>query len=1685
MEPDAVKSAPVAIIGMSCRLPGNVMSPADYWQFLRNGRSGLARFTQEELRVAGEASAEYGRSNYVNVGAALTDIDQFDLTFFGFDRQDLDVMDPQHRLLLQGVWEALEDAGYGSPRNRGEVGLFAGCGVNTYYLEQVVKNAAYERPEDVTRTYGEVISNEKDYLVSKVAYLLNLRGPAVDIQTACSTSLVAAHYAVQSLRLGECELAVAGGATVKVPHGVGYRYYADGLRSLSGECRVFDEHADGAVLGNGVGLVVLKLLRNAVRDRDHIYAVIRGSAVNNDGDNKVSFQAPAVSGQEQVIVSALQNATIDPRTIHYLEAHGTGTKLGDPIEVAAATKAFNRWTKKTQFCAIGSVKSNIGHAEAAAGVAGLMKASLALYHGEIPPTLNVTTPSPALSLASSPFYVNTTLRTWPDETPRRAAVSSFGVGGTNAHMVLEEGPRIDAATYGRRHYVLPISAKTAHGLRASEERLADYLEGQPDVDLADVAYTLAVGREAFSHRSVIVARDTRDGIARLRRHDDSHAWREYQPLRNLPVVFLLPAEGIELTRADRALYESEPRYREYVDECLGVANGRVNATALGDSIRLFSMAYALGRMWTAYGVRPKRLLGYGVGEYAAACLRGAMTVTQAIGMLAERAEVPFKPAKTPLAESIASILDEQRVVFLEIGPGSTLLAQVRRLPSVSDGMCIPSLSDGPDGQIRDDSIDSALARLWLAGVDVDWERFYDDTGCRRTPLPTYPFDKQRYWVDKPAPLPRQATETPRSRSPVNVSDSDEAYLYLPLWKRLPFIQGTPVAAPGICLLFDDGSALGQALKSALAAVNVTAVIVTAGQAFARTGRHAYVIDPDNERHYHRLLQELVEGALTPRMMLHLWGVAERIPDDDQSEPSSFWSVYCLVKAWTRLKISSALHAGVLSSRVENVSGTETIVPENSLVLGACQAIRHELPQSRCKHFDLSLGADPSSSMLSAVGAAIVGEVLSDHDMTRVAYRDVNRWVLDLEPVQLPDADAHRLPIKERGVYWITGGTGGIGLEIAHLLTERARTTVMLIQRTAFPERQEWASLSRQGESDGVRRAIERIARMESTGSTIIVERADVTDADAMRALYEKTMKEHGGLNGVIHAAGVPGGGLLAVKSREDVRGVLAPKVAGTKAIQAALSSHPDLDFFVLCSSVTALAGAAGRSDYGAANAFLDAFSSECRRRGQGGVVSINWDAWKETGMAAAHRKREVADDSTTIFKTTFSESTHWMVREHRIYGVPTVPGVTYIEMMAAALCSDETPLEIRGLDFRHPLALTAGEVQAVMEVRRRDVGHRVRIFSADPLLPGKTILHAEATAVLAPEAVSGTIDLRSLMQRLPMTALDASTGARGDRATDEPLQLGPAWQVRLESCRAGEEELLVGLTLPDSVAEPNDEGHLHISLFDVATSYALRYLSQGELYLPLGYEKLCIYRKMPRRIYSYVRQRTVGRTAPEIMKFDVSICDVEGNEIVTVSNFAVKKAGDRAAYERSIASTFEMDQQFATLGGEPYGLSTRSALRAFSRVIAERGISQVVVSAAPWTHAVTPEEHPADASSLPALADEVAQPRVRPNLSTQYAAPSDDAERRISQIWQTMLGIDLVGVNDDYTELGGDSLIASHLVDAIAAEFNVDLSIVSLYETLTVRGLAQLVRDSLSTAPEVHDTARDVARDTTTTGQNA
>ncbi|MEU5844827.1 type I polyketide synthase [Saccharopolyspora shandongensis] len=636
----------IAVIGMAGRFPG-ARTVAEFWRNLSEGVEAHTEFADDELRAAGARPATAG---LVRRRPIVADPGGFDAGFFGFSPREAEVTDPQQRLFLECSWEALESAGYDPHGFAGAIGVFGGCGPNSYLH-------AHAYPSGVTSPgdFQAVLGNEKDYLAPRVSYKLDLRGPSVSVQTACSSSLVAVHLAVQSLLSGECEMALAGGATVHFPQRAGYVHHPGGTNSPDGRCRAFDAQANGTVPGDGVGVVVLKPLADAVEDGDVIHGVLKGTAINNDGADKVGFTAPSVRGQADVIAEALGVAEVSPESIGYVEAHGTGTALGDVIEVAGLTEAFD--TERRGFCALGTVKPNIGHTDSAAGVLGLIKILLALRHSAIPPSINCAEPNPQIDFAASPFYVNTRLAGWPaGAQPRRAGLSSFAVGGTNAHAIVEEPPPQRATSGSREARLLVLSARTPTALLKQQQNLADVLESKEDADLADVAYTLQIGRRAFDHRLALVCLDRVEAVAALRDRGSEPVFEGVQ--RPDPsVAFLFPGQGSQRAGMGERLYAAEPVFRSVVDECsellkpeLGLDLRTVLHPPAGDRERademitdtrlaqpaLFVTEYALAQLLRDWGVTPTAMLGHSIGEYVAACLAGVLSLPDALRVVALR-----------------------------------------------------------------------------------------------------------------------------------------------------------------------------------------------------------------------------------------------------------------------------------------------------------------------------------------------------------------------------------------------------------------------------------------------------------------------------------------------------------------------------------------------------------------------------------------------------------------------------------------------------------------------------------------------------------------------------------------------------------------------------------------------------------------------------------------------------------------------------------------------------------------------------------------------------------------------------------------------------------------------------------------------------------------------------------------
>ncbi len=656
MNQPEINSSAIAVVGMAGRFPG-AQSLDQFWENLREGRESIKDLTDADLEAAGVDQSITQDEHYVKRAAVLEGIDQFDADFFGFSPRDAAIMDPQHRLFLECSWEALENAGWDSSQFPGSIGVYAGSGMSSYLIHNLLPN------RKVMETSGLFLikqtGNDKDVLATRVSYQLDLNGPSMSVQTACSTSLVAIHLACQSLLGQECDMALAGGVTIEIPHGCGYLYRPGEILSRDGRCRPFAADSSGTVFSSGLGVVVLRRLENAIQDGDRIHAVILGTAVNNDGARKAGFFAPSVVGQSEVVRQALAVAGIEPESVAYVETHGTGTAVGDPIEITALTKAFQS-TGAKRTCAIGSLKSNVGHLDAAAGVAGFIKTVLALERRQIPPSLHFTKPNPLIDFENSPFYVNAQLSEWKSlKGSRRAGVTSLGIGGTNAHVILEEAPPTASSHSQRSPQLLTLSAKTEAALVRALQRMADHLQNDPDVNLADVAFTCHRGRRAFTHRWAAVCGSVAEAVQALRNENGRNVVSGAAPSRS-SLAFLFPGQGTQYAGMTSDLYAGERVFSGEVDRCsellrphIGIdirtllyptESGREEATKLLNQTRftqpaLFVVELALAKLWSAWGIRPDCMIGHSIGELVAATIAQVFSLEDALSIVALRAQL--------------------------------------------------------------------------------------------------------------------------------------------------------------------------------------------------------------------------------------------------------------------------------------------------------------------------------------------------------------------------------------------------------------------------------------------------------------------------------------------------------------------------------------------------------------------------------------------------------------------------------------------------------------------------------------------------------------------------------------------------------------------------------------------------------------------------------------------------------------------------------------------------------------------------------------------------------------------------------------------------------------------------------------------------------------------------------------
>ncbi|MFN6479148.1 type I polyketide synthase [Nostoc sp. DedQUE07] len=1264
----------IAIIGINGRFPG-AKNVETFWNNLRDGVESISHFTNEELLAAGIDPALLNDPNYVKASSIIEDIELFDAAFFGFTPREAEITDPQHRIFLESAWEALESAGYDSESYNGKIGVYAGVTNSNYLFTNLYSNQDLMQSVDALNIF---IGNEKDNLSTQTSYKLNLTGPSINVQNNCSTSLIAVHLACQSLLNGESDIVLAGGVSIaKLPQQSGYHYQEGVLCSPDGHCRTFDINAKGTVFGDGLGIVVLKRLADAVADGDFIHAVIKGSAINNDGSLKVGYTAPSVNGQREVILEALALSGVEPDTISYIEAHGTATPLGDPIEIKALTQAFRASTNKKCFCAIGSVKSNIGHLDTAAGVTGLIKTVLALKHKQIPPTLHFEKPNPEIDFANSPFYVNTKLSEWKTNSlPRRAGVSSFGVGGTNAHVILEEAPVIETSSASRPWQLLLLSAKTSTALESATANLAAYLQQHPNINLPDVAYTLQVGRRAFDRRRLVVCQNLNDAVRLLKNEEAERVFSYHWEPSRCPVIFMFSGQGSEYANMGRELYKVEATFRRHIDTCaeilqphLGLdirhllfpepetieaANQQLQQTALTQAA-LFVIEYALAQLWMSWGVLPEAMIGADIGEYVAAAIAGVFSLEDALLIVANRGQlrsltkVQLNPpsirfisnetgswitdaqATNPnywsqhlqktvkFSDSISQLLGQFEGVFLEVGPGQNLSTLTKQHLNINAKQYVlTSLPHVKEQQSDVSFVLQTLGQLWLFGVDIDWSEFYTDEQRHRLPLPTYPFERQRYWIEAKNPGKDDAHIVSLTKK-ADIAD----WFYLPFWKpSLPPVELDSqilITKKSCTLVFLDECGLGMKLVKQLEKQNQDVITVKIGEQFIILG-DGYTINPENNQDYDVLFQELLRKNKLPQRIVHLWNVTNisehelEIPELESAQIKGFYSLLFIAQALGRQETSDRFQITVISNNLQPVTGTEALCPEKATLIGPIKVISQEYANINCRSIDVILPPKDSWQEEKLI-EKLLAELTVDNSEKLIAYRGLNRWVQSFEPVRFDRAKIETPRLRERGVYLITGGLGGIGLVLAEYLARTVQAKLLLVGRSALPKKDEWPQwLSTHDEADSTSCKIRKVQELEGLGAEVLAIAADVSNIEQMQSAIAQAQQQFGQLNGVIHSAGVPGGGVIQRKTLEEAESVLAPKVKGTIVIDA-IVKDTELDFFILVSSNSSIVAEFGQVDYCAANAFIDAFA-HCNAAKQGRfTTSINWDSWQEVGMA--------------------------------------------------------------------------------------------------------------------------------------------------------------------------------------------------------------------------------------------------------------------------------------------------------------------------------------------------------------------------------------------------------------------------------------------------------------------------------------
>ncbi|HEY8344958.1 MAG TPA: SDR family NAD(P)-dependent oxidoreductase [Bacillota bacterium] len=1075
----------IAIIGIGLKMPmGDTID--EYWRSIAYGVDSVADFPKERREDtdryvfyhSGETDFQYRN------GAYLEEIDQFDYGFFGLNPREAQLMSPAQRIFLQTVWKTIEDAGYGGGKLLGSnTGVYVGLigDLEGYKYKEIIREVV---PDWFSMS---IIGNLSAIIPGRISYLLGLKGPSMLIDTACSSSLTAVHLACRALRNRDCDLAIAGTVRINLLP-IDKEAYKIGIESSDGLTRTFDNEADGSGIGEGVIAVLLKPLQKALTDNDHIYAVIKGSAVNQDGSS-MGITAPNPMAQTEVIIQAWQDADIEPETITYIETHGTGTKLGDPIEIDGLKEAFGRYTDRKQFCAISSVKSNIGHLYEGSGLAGLVKGALSLKHKKLPPSLHFNRPNRRISFENSPVYINTRLRRWENNgRPRRCGISSFGLSGTNCHVVLEEAPESlsEAGVKCSDLNVFTLSAKSPEALEQLIDDYVEFLAKDNLPSLQNICYTANTGRGHYNYRLALILPDSKSLKEKLQ----------------------------ELSRADLA---------------------------------------GANYSWLFYGVHS------------------------------------LKSGDLP-EENRYRITGAEKLEF-------TKAAELELEKFISSGK-------------RNRRILEKICRLYVKGADLQWEELYKNENLMKVSLPTYTFANRRCWIEIPAVKSESA------------SFKEKQLFYGIKWRPEKLAVSHNNAEFNTVLMLRGKNGIGEELSRRLKEDGKQVIEAFIGEKFERIAQNTYEIKISQDD-FGKLLADIqVNGALKVVHLLTLDEMDEIDTVDKLAETQrrGVYSLLYFTKAFLEGRFAYNVDLLLVSRYFNEVTGEESrLMPENASLSGLGKVIGQEYPEMTVKCIDLDEDTG-TEAIMAELNIATLHNYLA-------VYRKGMRFIEEFDYVEVNNIPNRETPIKEGGVYLITGGTSGIGLEVARYLAAKNTVKLALIARTKIPERTLWADYLSNGKDPALRAKIKALMDLESQGAQVLYYSADVARFDEMKTIIEDVRIKWGEINGVVHSAGIAGNAFLYRKDQKAFDEVLQTKIWGTWILDR-LTFQDELDFFILFSSGISLIGEPGQGDYVAANSYIDSFTAYRNKLGKRTQV-INWAIWEETGMGINNDLNFVI----TVFKT--------------------------------------------------------------------------------------------------------------------------------------------------------------------------------------------------------------------------------------------------------------------------------------------------------------------------------------------------------------------------------------------------------------------------------------------------------------------